>query len=116
MANLNDPKYHAANFGRLPLSHLARTLDFIERRTQVDINLSSLTTARLASVVVSAVAGRNARQVKASDFLPFDPNQTDTEEKRSALSEAGRKTLKKLLKTRQLPVMLYGLVMEDLRG
>ena len=116
MANLNDPKYHAANFGRLPLSHLSRTLDFIERRTQVDINLASLTTARLTSVVVSAVAGRNARQVKASDFLPFDPAEADKGEQRSALSEEGRKTLKKLLKTRQLPVMLFGLVMDDLRG
>jgi hypothetical protein len=116
MANLGDPKYHAANFGRLPLSHLARTLDFVERRTQVDTNLASLTTARLASVVVSAVAGRNARQVKASDFLPFDPMQTDKDEQRSALSEEGRKTLKKLIKTKQLPVMLFGLVMDDLRG
>ena len=115
-ANLNDPKYHAVNFGRLPVSHLSRTLDFIEKRTQTDVNLSSLATARLASVVVAALSGRGAKRVTAADFLPFDPDKIDSDQKASGLSAEGRKTLKMLLKTRQLPATLFGLVMQDLRG
>ncbi len=115
-ANLNDPKYHATNFGKLPLSHLSRTLDFIDKQSQVDVNLNSLATARLASVVVAALSGRGAKKVTAADFLPYDPEQIDREEKRSALSAEGKQTLKMLLKTRQLPAALFGLVMEDLRG
>ena len=82
----------------------------------MDVNLASLSTARLASVVVAALSGRNARKVTAADFLPYDPDQIGKEDLRSSLSEEGRRTLKMLLKTKQLPVSLFGLVMDDLRG
>ncbi len=115
-ANIQDPKYHAENFGRLPLSHLSRTLDYIETRQQMECNLNSLSTARLASVVTAALSGRNARKVTATDFLPYDPDAIDRDKRQSGLSAEGKKTLKMLLKTKRLPVSLFGLVMEDLRG
>jgi len=46
---------------------------------QVESNIAAIATARLATVVVSALGGKNT-QIKVADFLPFPDDMRDNSE------------------------------------
>lgn len=75
-------------------------------------NVSSISTAKLATVVVGAVAGKKAN-VTPDDFLPFDTRRI---KKDTSVSQRSINILRRLMKTRQLDPRLIGTLANEIKA
>ena len=87
-------------------------LKFLEKHDINKFNISSLSTAKLATVVVGAVAGKKA-SVTADDFLPFDTRKMS---KQAGISVSSVITLQNLMKTRKMDARVVAMLAEELKA
>lgn len=111
-AGLNDPRWHAENFSRQTIGDVLSVLKFLEKHDINKFNISSLSTAKLATVVVGAVAGKKA-SVTAEDFLPFDTRKMS---KQTGISVSSVITLQNLMKTRKMDARVVAMLAEELKA
>lgn len=77
----------------------------IVEREQQDVNVRSVTTAHLASLVVSAFGG-DSKQISINDFLPFNSHSQNAKSLDDLAKEPSSETkgvIQKLIKEGRLP-------------
>lgn len=87
-------------------------LKFAETHDITQYNIHSITTAKLATVVLGGLAGKKAKAT-AEDFLPFDTRKL---KKENGLTEESLEVFKKLMKTRRLDGRLLALMADELKN
>lgn len=75
-------------------------------------NIGSLATAKLGSVVVSALGGKKAK-ISIDDFLPFDTRKI---KKENGISEKSHEVLARLMKTRQMNGRLIAMLSDEIKN
>jgi hypothetical protein len=110
-SGFKDERWQAKQFAKQRVSDVQAALKYLEKHDATKYNAQSITTAKLATVVVGALAGKKAR-AKPSDFLPFDTSQID---RNAGPTEASLIVLRRLLKTRKLDGRLVGMLAEEIK-
>lgn len=110
-SDFKDERWHARHFAKQRVSDLQAALKYLEKHDANKYNAQSIATAKLATIVVGAVAGKKAK-AKPADFLPFDTSQVD---KGAGPTEASLIVLRRLLKTRRLDGRLVGSLAEEIK-
>ena len=87
-------------------------MKWIEKQDITKYNLHSVSTAKLATVVLGAVAGKKAKNT-AEDFLPFDPRKI---KKETGITDESLRVLQRLLKTRRMSGSVIGMMAEELKN
>jgi hypothetical protein len=72
-----DPLLQAGRFGKVPIKFLMACLKNLSKEHQQNANATSVASAKLGMVVISALGGKNAK-AKVQDFLPFEMPKDDT--------------------------------------
>lgn len=103
-----DPAFQADRFGKLPVLFLREVLETISETRRQHINAHSIATAKLSSVVVSALGGKGAKH-KLDDFLPYELPKTSTN-----LKDSTKAALVWALKNEKLPPSIVGLIGAEL--
>ena len=91
---------------------LSNALKWIEKQDITKYNLHSLSTAKLSTVVLGAVAGKKAKST-VEDFLPFDPRKIKSE---TGVSDESLAVLRKLMRTKKMSGTLLGMLAEELKN
>lgn len=94
-----------------PVSDVVAAIKYLEKYEIAQHNIASVSTAKLTTVVVQALAGKKAN-VTADDFLPFDTRKM---KKDSGVSEKSLQTLKRLMRTTKLDPRLIGTLAAEIR-
>ena len=105
---LADPIFHASNFARIPTHLLWDILEHCSKRERTKTNADSMATAKLGTVVVSAVSTNSAR-VKVSDFLPYEMEAGD-----SSVSSETKEAMRWALRTKVLPRQIVAMLGAEL--
>jgi len=106
---LSDPLFQAANFARLPVKLLADVLQHYYATMQRRTNASSVSTAKLAVMVCSALGGKG-NKIKLDQFLPFDLNDGN-----ESIKQSTKEALQWALKNEKLPPTIVGMIGAELR-
>lgn len=91
---------------------VAAALKFAETHDITQYNIQSITTAKLATVVLGGLAGKKAKAT-AEDFLPFDTRKL---KKENGLTDESLEVFKQLMKTRRLDGRLLALMADELKN
>lgn len=105
---LADPLFHASNFARLPVLLIWDILEHCSKSERVKTNATSMATAKLGTVVVSALNSKGAK-VKVSDFLPYELEKGD-----EGVSQETKEAMQWALKNEKLPSIIAGMVGSEL--
>lgn len=111
-SDLHDPRFYADLFGEQPTRHIFRALEFALERERERTNAQSVSTARLGQVVQVAASMGKAK-AKMADFLPYEMKRPSKEPRISA--EAAQ-TIRRLIKTREVPISVAAVLVEDLKN
>jgi hypothetical protein len=106
---LPDPLFQASNFSRLPIKLLADVFAYHYEVMQKRTNASSIATAKLATVVCSALGGKGAK-VKLDHFLPFE-----LDDGKQSIKQSTKDALQWALKTKKMPPVIVGMIGAELR-
>lgn len=106
--HLSDPLFHAENFGKVPVALIYDLLENHHKTLKMQVNANSISTAKLGTVVISALGGKQAK-AKLDDFLPYP-----REDKEDTLSEKTKDAVKWALKTQHLPPQVVALLGSEL--
>ena len=110
-SDLHDERWTAANFGRQRVKDVAAALKWLERHDTNKYNIQSISTAKLGTVVVGALAGKKAKAVP-DDFLPFDTRRL---KKETGLTDESMEVLQRLMKTRRMNGRVIALLADELK-
>ena len=110
-SDLKDERWTAANFGRQRVKDVAAALKWLERHDTNKYNIQSISTAKLGTVVVGALAGKKAKAVP-DDFLPFDTRRL---KKETGLTDESMEVLQRLMKTRRMNGRVIALLADELK-
>ena len=105
---LSDPLFHAVNFGRVPVRLIYDILENHHKTLKLQTNASSISTAKLGTVIISALGGKQAK-AKLDDFLPYP-----REENANSLRDSTREAITWTLKTQQLPAQVVAMLGSEL--
>lgn len=86
-------------------------IKFLEKHDITRYNIASISTAKLGTVVVGALAGKKAN-VSAEDFLPFDTRKIKDD---TGVSEESLQVLKRLMKSRSLDPRLVSTLVAEIK-
>lgn len=111
-SDLNDPRWQYERFAMQRVRDVLAAIKFLERHDMYRYNVSSISTAKLATVVVGAVAGKKAN-VTPDDFLPFDTRRI---KKDTSVSQESINILRRLMKTRRLDPRLVGTLANEIKA
>ena len=106
--HLADPLFHASNFARLPTKLIADLLSHGYEDMQKRTNAASVSTAKLAVVVSSALGGKG-QQLKLDQFLPYDLSKGG-----DSLPLSTKEALQWVLKHEKLPAAIVGMIGAEL--
>lgn len=109
---LHDPRFYADSFGRQPVKHCFKALEFAAELERERTNAQSITTARLAQVVQVAASMGKARG-KVTDFLPYELKRR-SDSRRISIEAAA--TIRQLIKQREIPLHIATFIAEDLKN
>lgn len=101
---LSDPLFHAQNFSRLPVKLLGDVLKYYREAMQRKTNASSIATAKLATVVCSALGGKGMKP-KLDDFLPFEMGNSS-----QGLKQSTKEAMQWALKHEKMPPAIVGMI------
>jgi len=107
---LSDPRFHADNFGKLPVVFLMDVVEQCEQMKQQLINAESVSTAKLGMLILGALGGKQAKG-KLEDFLPFERPVSD-----DRLSKATQKALRWALAHKKMPSPVIAMIGAELNG
>jgi len=107
--------YPAERFLRTPISSIRWLLRQLDDREKAQANLASLTSARLAHLVLQTAHGmsgskRAAPKTKPADFLPF-PEWKPTSVEAEGPDQPTKFILTELIRTRQIPMHVFASLM-----
>lgn len=105
---LNDPIFHAANFGKAPVKLIGSVLHHCQLNVQQKINAESISTAKLSMLVYGALGGKS-NKIKIEDFLPYELKGNP-----DALKDSTKEALRWALKHRKMPPIIIGLIGAEL--
>lgn len=105
---LADPLFQACNFARLPVKLIADILEKSYKTLHARTNASSISTAKLAMVVMGAL-GTKGGKVKLDQFLPYE-----LDDGMSSLKPSTREALEWALKNEKLPAAIVGMIGAEL--
>lgn len=105
---ITDPVFNLGNFHRLPVLFLKAILEEVAESRRQNINAKSIATAKLSSIVISALGGKSAKH-KLDDFLPYEMPKTNKDLKIST-----KEAITWALKHEKLPVAIVGLIGAEL--
>lgn len=103
-----DPIFSAKNFKRLPVKLIADVLEHEQKAFQFRTNAASVSTAKLATVVVSALGGKGTK-MKLDHFLPYE-----LEGDNSGLKSSTKEALRWALKNEKMPAAIVGMIGAEL--
>ncbi len=106
---LTDPLFQSSNFSRLPVKLLGDVLKHHYESMQRRTNASSVTTAKLAMIVCSALGGKGNR-AKLDQFLPFELNDGP-----ELIKQSTKEALQWALKHEAMPPAIVGMIGAELR-
>lgn len=86
-------------------------LTWIEKSDINKYNINSVSTAKLGTVVVGALAGKKAR-TSIEDFLPFDTKRI---KKNTGITDESVSILQHLMKTEKMDGRVIGMLVEELK-
>ena len=86
-------------------------LKWLENHDITKYNISSISTAKLGTVVVGALGGKRTK-VSADDFLPFDTRRL---KKQSGMTDESLGVLQGLMRTRRLDGRVIALLADELK-
>lgn len=89
-----------------------KALEWLEKYDMAKVNINSISTAKLSSVVVSALGGKKAR-ANIDDFLPFDTRKI---KKENGISDESYAVLSRLMKTQRMDGRLIALLSDELKN
>ena len=95
-----------------PVTDVIAALKYVEKYDITQYNIQSITTAKLAMVVLGGLAGKKAKAT-TEDFLPFDTRKL---KKENGLTEESLAIFQKLMKERRLDGRLLALMADDLKN
>ena len=101
---LSDPIFHASNFAKIPTHLLWDILEHCSKIERTKTNADSMATAKLGTVVVSALSTKSAK-VKVSDFLPYELETGD-----GSISSETKDAMRWALKHHKLPAIVAGMI------
>lgn len=104
-----DPIFHAANFNKLPIKLIEIVLNHSYQALHRETNANSISTAKLALVVCSAL-GNKGSKIKLEHFLPYEMKENN-----GRLKESTRKAMQWALKNEKLPAVVVGMIGAELR-
>lgn len=87
-------------------------LKFLEKHDMTQANITSVSIAKMAAMVASALGGKKI-SVTPEDFLPFDTRKI---KKESGITEESARVLKKLLKSRKIDARLLAALAEEIKA
>lgn len=87
-------------------------LKFLEKHDMTQANITSVSIAKMAAMVASALGGKKV-SVTPEDFLPFDTRKM---KKESGITDESVRVLKKLLKTRRIDARLLAVLAEEIKA
>jgi len=91
---------------------VVKALKWLEKHDVNKYNIQSISTAKLCTVVVGALARKKAR-TNAEDFLPFDTRKI---KKDNGITDASLGVLKRLLKTTKLDGRVIGMLADEIKN
>ena len=86
-------------------------MKWLEKHDTTKYNTQSISTAKLGTVVVGALAGKKAKAVP-DDFLPFDTRKI---KKDTGITDESLKVLQRLMKTRRMDGRVIALLADELK-
>jgi hypothetical protein len=86
-------------------------LKWLEKHDITKYNINSISTAKLGTVVVGALAGKKAK-TSVDDFLPFDTKRI---KKENGLSDESLAVLQKLMRTTRMDGRVIALLADELK-
>lgn len=110
-SDLKDERWTAENFGKQRVQDVAAALKWLEKHDTTKYNIQSITTAKLGTVVVGALAGKKAKATP-DDFLPFDTRKL---KKEVGITDESIQVLQRLMKTRRMDGRVIALLAEELK-
>lgn len=93
------------------MKDVVAALKWLENHDITKYNISSISTAKLGTVVVGALGGKKAK-VSADDFLPFDTRRL---KKQSGMTDESLGVLQGLMRTRRLDGRVIALLADELK-
>lgn len=90
---------------------MVTALKWLEKYDITKYNINSISTAKLGTVVVGALAGKKAR-TSVDDFLPFDTKKI---KKENGLSDESLAVLQKLMRTTKMDGRVIALLADELK-
>lgn len=99
--------FHADRFGRVPVLLLKCLIDIADSEKQQIINAHSISTAKLGTVVLSALGGKASG---LEEFLPFAVPRSSKQ-----ISIKTEEAMKWALKTQQLPPQVVAMIGAELK-
>lgn len=111
-SDYKDPRWHADQFGRQPLSDVRQALRYLDQHEIAKYNAGSIAVAKLGTVAVGMMGGKKSG-IKPEDFLPFD---TRTAQRESGVTDASMRVLFKLMKNRKLDGKLIAILADEIKS
>jgi hypothetical protein len=91
---------------------IVKALEWLEKHDMAKVNVNSISTAKLSSVVVGALGGKKAK-ASLNDFLPFDTRKM---KKENGISEESYIVLSRLMRTQRVDGRLIALLADELKN
>ena len=110
-SDLKDGRWESVNFGKQRVKDVVTALKWLEKYDITKYNINSISTAKLGTVVVGALAGKKAR-TSIDDFLPFDTKRI---KKENGLSDESLKVLQRLMRSRRMDGRVIALLADELK-
>ena len=110
-SDFRDGRWEANNFGKQRVKDVVTALKWMERHDITKYNISSISTAKLGTVVVGALGGKKAR-VSVDDFLRFDTKKI---KKENGLSDESLAVLQRLMRSRRMDGRVIALLADELK-
>lgn len=110
-SDLKDSRWESKSFGKQRVKDVVTALKWLEKHDVTKYNINSISTAKLGTVVVGALAGKKAR-TSVDDFLPFDTKKI---KKENGLSDESLTVLKRLMRTRRMDGRVIALLADELK-
>jgi hypothetical protein len=106
--NLTDPLFHAGNFAKVPLKLLRVVLETAMQQRQQETNANSISAAKLACLVYSALGGKG-KGATVESFLPYE-KEKDTND----LQDTTIAAMQWALKNEKMPPAIVGILGAEL--
>jgi len=110
-AGFQDRRWDSDNFGKQAVKDITAALKWVEKSDISRYNIESISTAKLATVVVGALAGKKSK-VTPEDFLPFDTRKL---KRKNGLTDESIRVLQGMMRSRRLDGRLLGLLADEIK-